>query len=134
MSKNRRDILSTTGVLASAVAATFMTTNASAQANGRLKLTTLYGTPKNPEEFEKEYLGTLIPLVAAIKGIPRFEASKSMAQSDGSAPAFYRVFEAWFDSTEQMNAVFKSPEWAKIKEIAGTIATGGVTRVISKLD
>jgi uncharacterized protein (TIGR02118 family) len=73
-------------------------------------------------------------MVAAIKGIPRFEASKCMPQADGSAPAFYRVFEAWFDSTEQMNAALMSPEWGKIKEIAGTIATGGVTRVISKVD
>jgi len=119
-----------TGALVGAAA----TTSATGQTSGKIKLTTLYGAPKNPEEFEKLYVETLIPMVAAIKGISRFEASKCLPQADGTAPAFYRIFEAWFDSAEQMKSVLTSAEWDKIKELAGKIATGGVTRVVSKLD
>ena len=90
----------------------------------------LYGAPKDPDAFEKHYLEIHMPLVIA-GGLPRFEASKCMAQADGSAPPFYRVFEAWFDSTEQMTAMFGTPEWAKVRADVPTFATGGITRMTS---
>ena len=82
---------------------------AAAQDTGGIKLMVLYGHPPNPEEFEKYYLGVHMPLVAAIKGARRMEAAKCLPQADGSPPAFYRVFEMWFDSPEQMAAVLDKP-------------------------
>jgi hypothetical protein len=34
---------------------------------GGIKITALYGNPKNPEEFEKYYAGTHMPLVYDVK-------------------------------------------------------------------
>ena len=95
-----------------------------AQTSGKIKYTVLYGTPKDPLEFEKHYVEVHMPLVAAA-GLARYEASKCLTQSDGSAPIFFRVFEAWFDSPEQMNSTFGSPEWAKVRADVPTFATGG---------
>src|SRR5690349_13972886 len=79
-----------------------------------IKYTVLYGTPKDPDEFERHYTEIHMPLVIA-GGLPRFEASKCLPQADGSAPPFFRIFEAWFDSVEQMNAMFGTPAWAKVR-------------------
>lgn len=102
---------------------------------GGIKFMVLYGHPPKPAEFEKYYLGTHMPLVAAIKGARKMEAAKCLPQADGSPPAFYRVFEMWFDSPEHMAAVFATPEGVKVRADAPNFAEGTtVTRLVSKLD
>jgi len=100
-----------------------------------IKFMVLYGHPPKPEEFEKYYLGTHMPLVAEIKGARKMEAAKCLPQADGSPPAFYRVFEMWFDSPEHMSAVFATPEGVKVRADLKNFTEGTtVTRVVSKLD
>ncbi|MES1263615.1 MAG: EthD family reductase [Peristeroidobacter soli] len=100
-----------------------------------IKFMVLYGHPPKPEEFEKYYLGTHMPLVAEIKGARKMEAAKCLPQADGSPPAFYRVFEMWFDSPEHMTAVFATPEGVKVRADLKNFTEGTtVTRVVSKLD
>jgi uncharacterized protein (TIGR02118 family) len=103
--------------------------------SGGIKFMVLYGHPPNPAEFEKYYLDVHMPLVAAMKGARRMEAAKCLPQADGSAPAFYRVFEAWFDSPEHMAAVFGTPEGVKVRgDVPNFTAGTTVTRVVCKLD
>ena len=105
------------------------------QSAGGIKFMVLYGHPPNPAEFEKYYLGVHMPLVAAMKGARRMEAAKCLPQADGSAPVFYRVFEMWFDSPEQMAAVFATPEGTKVRaDLPNFTAGTTVTRLVSKLD
>jgi uncharacterized protein (TIGR02118 family) len=106
----------------------------SAQSTGGLKVTVLYGHPKNPEEFEKYYFGTHMPLVTAAKGGKRTETSKCPPAADGSPAPFYRIFEVWFDSQADMTAITSTPEWKKVVADVPNFATGGITRVLSKLD
>ncbi|MES2130589.1 MAG: EthD family reductase [Pseudomonadota bacterium] len=103
-----------------------------AQASAKIKYTVLYGMPKDPAAFEKHYLEVHMPLVAAA-GLSRYEASRCLPTADGAAPLFHRVFEAWFESQEQMNAQFGSAAWAKVRADVPTFATGGVTRLMSSL-
>ena len=77
---------------------------------GKIKYTVLYGTPKHPDEFEKHYAEINMSLVIA-SGLSRFEASKSIQQADGKAPLFFRIFEAWFEFIEQINAMLGTPAW-----------------------
>ena len=107
-----------------------LVTVAQAQSAGGIKLTVLYGQPKSAEDFEKYYFGTHMPLFTAVKGIPRSELAKGMPKADGSPPAFYRIFEAWFDSPEQMAAVTSTPEWKKVGADLPNFASGGVTILI----
>ena len=108
---------------------------AAAQTTGGIKFMVLYGHPPNPAEFEKYYLEVHMPLVNALKGARRIEAAKCLPQADGSPPAFYRVFEAWFDSPEHMAAVFGTPEGTKVRaDVPNFTAGTTVTRLVSKLD
>src|SRR5262245_55038561 len=105
------------------------------QTTGGIKFMVLYGHPPNPAEFEKYYLGTHMPLVATMKGARKMEAAKCLPQADGSPPAFYRIFEMWFESPEQMAAVFATPEGVKVRADLPNFTSGTtVTRVVSKLD
>jgi uncharacterized protein (TIGR02118 family) len=108
---------------------------AAPQATGGIKFIVLYGHPPSPEEFEKYYLDVHMPLVAALKGARKMEAAKCLPQADGSPSAFYRVFEAWFDSPEQMAAVFATPEGVKVREDVPNFTQGTtVTRLVCKAD
>src|SRR5688572_24102459 len=129
---DRRTSLS---MLAAGLAAVGASSPAAAQTTGGIKFMVLYGHPPNPVEFEKYYLGVHMPLVHAMKGARRMEAAKCLPQADGSPPAFYRTFEAWFDSPEHMAAVFGTPEGMKVRADAPNFTEGTtITRVISKLD
>ena len=129
---DRRTSLS---MLAAGLAAAGTGLPAAAQTTGGIKFTVLYGHPPDPAEFEKYYLGVHMPLVHAMKGARRMEASKCLPQADGSPPAFYRIFEAWFDSPEHMAAVFATAEGMKVRADAANFTKGTtMTRVISKLD
>src|SRR5262245_34754633 len=102
-------------MLAVGLAAEGASAAAAPEAPGGIKFMVLYGHPPKPAEFEKYYLETHMPLVAAIKGARKMEAAKCLPQADGSPPAFYRVFEMWFDSPEHMSAVFATPEGVKVR-------------------
>jgi uncharacterized protein (TIGR02118 family) len=122
-------------MLAAGLAASSAGHTASVQTTGGIKVTVLYGHPPNAAEFEKYYLDVHMPLVAAMKGARKMEAAKCLPQADGSPPAFYRVFEAWFDSPEQMAAVFGTPEGMKVRADVPNFTQGTtVTRLVSKLD
>jgi uncharacterized protein (TIGR02118 family) len=129
---DRRTSLS---LLTVGLAAAGVNAPATAEGGGGIKLMVLYGHPPNPEEFEKYYLDVHMPLVAAIKGARRMETARCLPQTDGSPPAFYRVFEMWFDSPEQMAAVFDTPEGKKVRADVPNFTSGtSVTRLVCKLD
>jgi uncharacterized protein (TIGR02118 family) len=107
---------------------------AGAQTAGGIKVTVLYGHPKSPEDFEKYYFGTHMPLVFAAKSGKRTETSKCPPAADGSPAPYYRIFEIWFDSQADMAAITGTPEWKKVVADVQNFATGGITRVLSNLD
>lgn len=104
------------------------------QSSGGLKITVLYGHPKDPEHFEKYYLETHMPMVVAANPGKRMETTKVAPAADGSPGPYYRIFEIWFDSKEDMAAVTGTPEWKKVVADVPNFATGGITRVVSHLD
>jgi uncharacterized protein (TIGR02118 family) len=63
---------------------------------GGIKLTVLYGAPKDPAQFEKYYAETHMPMIYAIKEIKRPEIAIGLPGPGGSPPPFYRIFELWF--------------------------------------
>jgi hypothetical protein len=75
-----------------------------------------------------------LPLIAAVKGIRREEASRGLPQADGAAPAFYRMFDAWINSAEHRAAVTITPEWAKVRADSAKLPSGAVIRLVVKLD
>lgn len=108
--------------------------NMSYQSSGGLKITVLYGHPKNPEAFEKYYLETHMPMVVAANPGKRMETAKVAPAADGSPAPYYRIFEIWFDSKEEMAAITGTPAWKKVVADVPNFATGGITRIVSQLD
>ena len=97
------------------------------------KLTILYGHPTDPAAFEHYYAETHLPIAAKVEGLERAEFSKVIGTPDGSAPAFYRIAELWFESLADLQAVMATPAArAAVADIAN-FATGGVTTLISEV-
>jgi uncharacterized protein (TIGR02118 family) len=101
---------------------------------GAVKLTVLYGQPTDPAAFEGYYAETHMPLVRKIPGLGRYEQAKVIGTPDGGQPAFYRMFEFWFDNQDHMQRVLGSPEaQAAVADLAN-FATGGATTLICQVD
>jgi uncharacterized protein (TIGR02118 family) len=100
---------------------------------GGIKITALYGNPKNPEEFEKYYAGTHMPLVYDVKEIKRSELALGIPGPDGKPPPFYRITELYFDSAEQLKQAAETAQWKKVVEDVPKFASGGVTILLSKI-
>jgi uncharacterized protein (TIGR02118 family) len=101
---------------------------------GMVKITALYGMPKDPEAFEKYYAETHMPMVYAASGPVRIELGKPMPGPDGKAPPFYRITEIWFQSAEALKTALGSPEWKKISADVPNFASGGSTVLVSPLE
>jgi uncharacterized protein (TIGR02118 family) len=99
-----------------------------------MKVTVLYGHPTSPDQFEKYYRGTHLPLAAKMKGVARIELTKFVAGPDGGKPAFYRMAELYFTTQAQMDQSLGSPEGQATVADLPKFATGGVTMVIGSVE
>lgn len=130
----RRNLIATSLVGAAALLDGCATgTQSSAAASGKVKLTILHHTPKDPVAFDKYYEQTHMPLAAAVKGLPPMERSKPMALRPGAPMPYHQVVEFRFDSPEHFRSVMSSPEWAKVGADVKNFATNGITVVASSI-
>jgi uncharacterized protein (TIGR02118 family) len=107
--------------------------DAEAAAKG-VKLTVLYGAPKDPAAFEQYYLGSHMPALYKVKGIKRIELAKGLPGPDGKPPAYYRVTELWFSSMKKMQTVTATPEFQKVVADVPNFASGGATIVAGQIE
>ena len=56
-----------------------------------------------------------------------------MGTPDGGAPAFYRIFEFWFESPEQLRTTMGSAEGRAAVADLPRFATGGATVLVSEI-
>ena len=99
-----------------------------------MKVTVLYGHPASPDEFEKYYASTHLPLAAKTKGVARIELTKFVAAPDGGKPAFYRMAELYFTTQAEMEQSMGSAEGQAMVADLANFATGGVTVVIGSVE
>lgn len=98
-----------------------------------VKLTVLYKAPKDPTEFDKYYFEKHLPMVSAIKQIKRTEVAKGLPGVGDKPPAFYLIFEAWFDSLDQFKQITAMPEWKAVSADVANFAPEAPTVVVSKI-
>jgi uncharacterized protein (TIGR02118 family) len=98
-----------------------------------VKLTVLYGNPKNAAAFEKYYAETHLPIAGKMQGVRKIEFSKVVGTPDGSAPAFYRLADLYFDDLDHLKRVMGSSEGKATVGDLANFATGGVTLLISQV-
>jgi len=99
-----------------------------------MKVTVLYGHPKNPDEFEGYYTNTHLPLAAKMNGVDRLELTKFVAGPDGEKPAFYRMAELYFETQAQMLQTLGSTQGQATVADLQNFATGGVTVLFGSVE
>jgi uncharacterized protein (TIGR02118 family) len=99
-----------------------------------IKMTVLYGHPTDAEAFERYYAQAHMPLVGKIQGARRWEQAKVVGTPDGSQPAYYRIFEFWFDDQAHMQQVLGSAEAQSAVADVPNFASGGATILISQVE
>jgi uncharacterized protein (TIGR02118 family) len=136
MGTTRRTSLGVAAVGLAAVGGVLLATgaNAGSEGKGMVKVTVLYGDPKDPAAFEQYYANHHMPMVYAVKDLARVELSRPMPGPDGKAPAFYRITEIWFANPATMKEVTSRPEWKEIAADVPNFATGGATVLVSILE
>lgn len=97
-----------------------------------IKLTVLYGQPKDPEAFEAYYTKNHLPLVAEMQGVRRAELTVFTA-AEGSLPEYYRMAELYFDSKEHMESVIASKEGQLAVADIDNFASGGATVLVGQV-
>lgn len=95
-----------------------------------LKLTVLYGHPKDAEAFEKYYNEKHLPLAATMEGVAKLELTKFMGTPDGQKADYYRMAELYFTSPEQMEETMGSSEGQATVNDLSNFATGGVNVIV----
>ena len=98
-----------------------------------IKLTVLYGQPKEPAAFERYYLDTHTPIALKVKGLRRFEIAKVSGTADGTPAPYYRIADLYFDDVATMQAALGSPEGQAAAADIANFATGGVTMLIAEV-
>jgi uncharacterized protein (TIGR02118 family) len=94
-----------------------------------IKFTVLYGHPTDAAAFES-YYPTHLSIAQKMQGVTRMELTKFSPGPDGSPPAYYRMAELYFPSTEAMLATLATPPARAAIEDLSTFATGGVTMLL----
>ncbi len=98
-----------------------------------IKLTVLFNHPTNPQEFERYYADTHLPIAGKMKGFSRLELTKFEPGPDGGKSAYYRMAELYFPNQAQMQTTLGSPEGQAAVADIGNFATGGVTMLFGSV-
>ena len=97
-------------------------------------VTVIYNQPKDTAAFEKYYAATHLPLVGANQaeiGFKKAELTRFASNLDGSAPAFYRQAELYFDSMSDLEKGTATAGFKKVADDLGNFATGGLTGMVA---
>lgn len=95
-----------------------------------VKLTVLYGQPKDPAAFEKYYIETHTPIALKIKGMQRFEIAKAGGSADGSPSPYYRTADILFEDMKALQTALGSAEGQAAAADLANFASGGVKLMV----
>jgi len=73
-----------------------------------VKLTVVYGTPDDPDVFDKHYNEVHVPLVERWPGLQRVEISKVSGGPGGSASPYHLITEIYFADNDALNGALGS--------------------------
>jgi len=87
------------------------------------KLIACWSAPREEDvaAFEKHYSEVHLPAAAASPGLRKLVATRCESGLEGSASAFYRVAELYFDTQEDLEASEHTAEWAAMRADAGVM-------------
>ena len=99
-----------------------------------VKLVVLYTPPDDPEEFDRHYAATHVPLVNAMPGLLRFESGKFAAAQGKAEPKYYCAAELYFADQAALDAATRSEEGKATAADFQQIAAPGSRMLVQELD
>ena len=96
-----------------------------------VKLTVLYGQPKDSAAFERYYMEVQTPLALKVKGVRRIEIARVVGTADGSPSPYFRIADLYFDDAKHLQECLASKEGQAAAADIANFATGGVTMLIA---
>jgi uncharacterized protein (TIGR02118 family) len=90
------------------------------------KVIVLFGKPKDPELFDKEYWNDHVPMVKKMPGVRKYTVNKIVSAPRGE-PAYYQVVELEFDNMDSLKKALDSPAGREAGRHSLKIATGGIS-------
>ena len=98
-----------------------------------IKLTVIYGVPKDPDAFDKHYREVHAVLATKLPGVRRYEWGRTLPGPDGSAPDRHLIADLLFDDAEAMASAMATPEGQEAAADIANFADGGVTAYVTEV-
>ena len=92
------------------------------------RVSVLYGTPTDPEEFDRYYEQVHIPIAKKMQGLVRWTLTRT-DQQQGELENVYLIADLYAETREQLEAILASPEGQAAAADVAKFATGGATFV-----
>lgn len=99
-----------------------------------VKVVVLYTPPADPEEFERHYRETHMPLVAKLSGLQSASTARFMAAADGGDLPWYRTAELVFADEQAMQQALGSEEGRAVSSDFQAIAPPGSRLFVAAAD
>jgi len=95
------------------------------------RMTILYGTPTNPDVFDRYYREVHIPLAREMKGLTGW--SLSWMDKDAADPgAYHLIAELYAESRSAMEAIMDSPEGQAARRDLDNFVTGSIEFLVGE--
>jgi uncharacterized protein (TIGR02118 family) len=89
------------------------------------KIIVLFGRPKDPELFDKQYWEDHVPMAKQMPGLRKYTVHKVVSAPRGE-PAYYQVVELEFDNMDSLKKAIESQAGRDSGRHGVKIATGGM--------
>lgn len=90
------------------------------------KIIVLFGKPKDPEAFDKEYWEGHVPIAKQMPGLKKYTVNKVVSAPRGE-PAYYMMVELEFESMDALKKSLEAPVSRESGRHGVKMATGGIT-------
>lgn len=97
-----------------------------------MKLIALYDPPADPEDFDRQYFGSHLPLLEKVPGLQSTQVTRFNRKLMGHE--MYMMAEMTFKDEVSLKAGLKSPEMAAAGDNLNTFAEGLVTLLIGETE
>lgn len=95
-------------------------------------LTVLYGQPTDPEEFDRYYRETHIPLASKIPNLKGYTLDKPTSINPEQKSPYHLIACLYFENMETLQSGLSSPEGQAAAGDVPNFATGGVTMLLDE--
>lgn len=99
-----------------------------------IRITSLHGTPTDPETFDRYYRDVHTPIVQRIPGVRNIRFGRTLTTVDGEPAPYYLVSDVYFENKESLENALASAQMQEAIADVENFATGGVTIILCEYE